>query len=258
MTIMAYEEIISAVRRSERALCEQIAEWEPLEYGVAHWSSAIGDLPAANQLQDVWLADLDPEAIYEQAESFYQDRGVCCHTWMLAATQGVTPIAGLLEGKGWVRRDLLAMGFLNWDSLRETMDESIRILPARAMPKAYRAALCEDGRQDAPFTEAGIERLNDSHFDAFVAMVEGKPVGRIGYLEVGDIARLAEFAVPSHDRSREISHALFRHFLEMAQRLVPRIVVAGVSMDDDMKRSVFEDHGFSVAGAIAQFHRLPR
>lgn len=254
---MTNEEIISAVRRSERALCEQIAEWEPLEYGVAHWSSAFSDLPAANQIQDVWLADLDPETVREQVESFYRERSACCQTWIIAATQDIAPIAGLMDCHGWVRGDLLAMGLSNWDSLGKYVDDTIRILPARAMPKAYRAALCEDGRQDAPLIEAGIERLNDSHFDAFVAMVEGKPAGRIGYLEVGDIARLVEFDVPSHDQSREISHALFRHFLEMARRLVPRIVVAGVSMDDDMKRSVFEAHGFSIGGAIAQFHRPP-
>ncbi|MFQ5412613.1 MAG: GNAT family N-acetyltransferase, partial [Phycisphaerae bacterium] len=244
--------------RSERARCEQVARWESLEYGVAHWSPAFPDLPAANQLQDVWLADLDPEAVYERAECFYRDRNACCHTWMIAATQDIAPIEELLDGKGWIRRDLLAMGLSHWDSLREAVDESIRILPARAMPKAYRAALADDGKRDASFVKAGIERLNDAQVDAFVAMVDGKPAGRIGYLEVGDIARLAEYHVPPHERRRDISNALLRHFLEMARRLMPRIIVAGISADDNPHQSSLEHVGFSVAGGLAQFHRPPR
>ena len=147
------------------------------------------------------------------------------------------------------------MGLAHWDLLSETPDETIRILPARAMPKAYRRLLSGGGPGGEDLIESIFRRLDDPNHEPFVAMADRQAAGKIAYLEVGDIARLADFAVASHAEGRGIDRALIAHFLRMARRLLPRAIVARVPAEDHDTKTLLEDCGFSVAGTLTQFHR---
>ncbi len=252
---MNQENILNAARRSEQSLCEQIAQWESLEYGVAFVSSQFPDSPAGNQLRDVWLADTNPATAFNRAEAYYAERGLICRRWTPASGQDVAPLDALLLPKGWRRKNLLAMGLTGRETFDSPVDPALRILPARAMPKAYRQVLAECGEKEVSGIEIGVERLNDSRYEAFVAMTDDGPVGRAAYLEAGDIARLADLCVTPHGISRGADIALGAHFLTLARRLLPRITVACINEDDDAARSFFEKCGFTVAGTLAQFDR---
>ena len=123
----------SAIRESDQALCRQIAEWEPLEFGVAHYAPQFATLPAANQLRDVWLANVNGEEAYRRTEDYYRARGLTCWLWTPAAAQPVEPLAALLSPMGWRRADLTVMGLAHWGAAAPAPNPAVRILPARAM-----------------------------------------------------------------------------------------------------------------------------
>ncbi len=245
---------LSAVRRSEQALAEQVAQWEALEFGVAYTSANFPTLGAANQLRDAWLAEIDGESAFDRTETYFRERNLTCLAWTPAAGQAVEPLEALLAPKGWRRVDSLAMGLTDWAVADAAADPSIRVLPARAMPKAYRQSYTDAEATDDE-TSAAVERLNDSNYDAFVAIVDGKPAGRVGYLEVGDIARLAELFVAPPFRDKDVGKALMRHFLQLARRLLPRAIVASIPVDDEAGVAFLQRAGFSAVGMITQFVR---
>jgi ribosomal protein S18 acetylase RimI-like enzyme len=255
---MPPDDIIAAVRRSDRAWCKQVCQWETLPFGVAYYSTRFVSLADANQLRDVWLAELDGAAAYEQAEAFYQQRGAKCQVWVPAGAQPVEPVEALLTKRGWRRAELTVMSLARRDAANAPPD--VRILPARAMRRAYRATFAAERgateASEAQSAEAAEERLNDANYDAFVAMVEQQPVGRIGYLEAGDIARLVDLWVLPEFRRRGVGAAMIARFVRIARRLSPRWVVASVAADDQATRGLLEKCGFATGGVTTEFHRL--
>jgi GNAT superfamily N-acetyltransferase len=248
-------EALAAMRRSDRALCEQIAQWEPLDYGMAYCSPAFHVLGDANQLRDVWLADMDGETAYQHAESYYRERHLTCCRWIPAAAQPLEQVEGLLLPKGWRRRDLAVAKLTDVNLAGTPINTAIRILPARAMPKAFHQTFADEGSQADSLADLASERLNDSNYDVFVAMLDNRPAGRIGYLEVGDIARLADVFVVTEFRRRAVGLALAAHFLRLVRRLLPRAVVACTEVENATGMAFLRRCGFSAAGTLTEFDR---
>ncbi len=258
---MNIDDVISAVRRSNRAWWEQVCESESLDFGVAYTVPEFPTLAEGNQLRDAWIADADPETVYQRAEAYYQERGLVCRIWTPASGQDVDPVDALMARHGWVRSDLLAFGLVSWDAALPATersadgDDAIRILPARAMRRAYRALLAGSFDNDEPRIESGIARLDDSNFDAVIAQVDGTPAGRIAYFEVGEIARLADLHLVPGFEGRGIERELIAHFLQIARRLSPRHIVACVPESDASGRGMLEANGFAVAGSLPRWLR---
>jgi ribosomal protein S18 acetylase RimI-like enzyme len=248
-------DVLTALRRSDRALAEQVAEWESLEFGVAYTSTRFAALAEANQLRDVWLVDAEPEAVFARTEAYYRERGLVCHAWSAASGQDIAPVERLLLGKGWRKIESHAMALVSWGALDVPPDPSIRILPARAMPKAYRATFDEAGETAEVEADAARLRLDDSNMDAFVAMADGRPAGRISYLSVGDAARLADLYVSAALRRRGIGRALATHILQLARRLLPRVIVASLESEDVAGQACLARCGFAGVGSCVEFRR---
>ncbi len=249
------DEILSAVRRSEQARCQQIATWESLECGTAFFASEFRLLSDANQLRDAWLVGADAEKIYRDVEEYYADRQLICHAWTPALGQPDDAVAALLEPRGWQRREYAAL-VLTSDVPAHDSDAVVRILPARAMRKAYDQLLQLETGGEAQANAAAFRRLDDSHYEAFVAVENHTPLGRIAYLEVGDVARLAEFFVRTDvEDADRIRADLMTHFLQIARRLLPRLLVARARVDDDAMLKCLRLFGFEEAGRLPQYER---
>jgi len=246
------DQVLAAVRRSDRAMAEQLSTWESLDFGVAHTSPQFADLPEANQLREVWLADVRPEEAYARTEAYYAERGLSCRRWTPSSGQDPQPIETFLVPRGWQRIEHAVFGLADWATAEIAPPPAVRVLPARAMPRAYQQTFAEEpGAQGA----AAVERLNDANLDVFVAVADGRPAGRISYLEVGDIARLTDLYVLSPFRGRGLGRCLAAHALRLARRLLPRAVV--VSVDASSGRAVTFLHrcGFSECGRLVHFLR---
>lgn len=243
------EDIVAAVRRSEVSLAEEVSQWESLSYGVAYWSAVFPMSAEVNQLRDVWLADVDGAAAYEQAEAWFAERGTVCGRWTPASGQPEEPVAQLLSDRGWRRVEMSAWGLSRWDWVESAARPEIRVLPARAMPKAFRGTFAGG---DA---DIAVERLNDSRVDVFVATRNGEPAGRIGYLQVGDVARLTEVYVVPQSRGAGVARAMVSHVLQLARRLLPKALVASIRAEDVEATAFLNRCGFSRRGETTHFER---
>jgi GNAT superfamily N-acetyltransferase len=240
---------LAALRRTDRLLAEQVAEWEAMEFGVAFVCPAFVALPEANQLRDAWLAEMDGEMAYARAEEYYAARGATCRWWTPASGQEIAPVRNLLAGKGWREVKRLAMAMAA--PQEPTPTAAVRILPARAMPRAYR----ETFAGSAELAEASRRRLDDANFDAFVAMLDGRAAGRAAYLDAGDIGRLAEVYVLEPFRRKGVGRALVGQAIALARRLTPRAVIAAAEAGDTAGQAFLERAGFHPAAEAVHFVR---
>ena len=253
---MSQNEVLSAVRRTEQVYWEQICEWESLEYGVAFSCPRYPDLAGAQQLRDVWLAELDGPAAFDRAEQYYADRNLTCAVWSPASGQATEPVEAVMNVKGWRREDIVALSLADIDKGPGELElEGHRVLPARAMRRAYLAYLesRHPGRQQE--CDAAFDRLDDANYELLLAVRSGDVVGAIAYHEVGEVARLREFSRSSDADESAVRRLLMAHFLLRARRLSPRAVVAGCSESAPQEIQFLEECGFAQAGKLPQFHR---
>jgi GNAT superfamily N-acetyltransferase len=164
-------------------------------------------------------------------------------------------VEAVLVPKGWRRRDLAVVKLADLELSHARLNDAIRILPARAMPKAFHQTFAGDGDLAEARARLASERLNDSNYDVFVAMLDNQPAGRIGYLEVGDIARLADVFVMPDFRRRGVGVAMAAHFLRLVRRLLPRAVVACTEAENGGGLEYLRRCGFVAAGTLTEFER---
>lgn len=248
---MKAPDAISAIRRSDQAWCAQLATGDPLTFGVAYVAPEFSALSQVNQLRDVWLADVDPAGVYALAENYFAARKSRCTRWVPAADQPVEPVEAILAPHGWRRVEQIVWTLPAGAGLNETSGD-LRILPARAMRRAYSTTFV-DASPDAG--AAAQQRMDDANLDAFVAVRDGEPLGRMGYFEVGDIARLADlYVLPAH-RRKGVGTALVDHFAQLARRLLPKLVVAACDADDADAAAFLRHCGLIESGTATEFVR---
>lgn len=252
---MNTSEVISAARRTERARSELLAEFVHCDFGDAFHNAEFAGIHEANMLQDAWLDTLDSDAVFDATEAMYAAQNTRCCAWMPATIQPIDVIESLLLPRGWKRRDLTATYFSNAWLFDETPSETLRILPARAMPRAYRATFADGVASSGVSANAAFARLDNASFNAFVAMRGDEPLGRAAYLEVGDIARVMDIHVMAAARRQGAGRALIAHMLQIARRLLPRIVVACPPQESSAAMGFLTHCGFVASGTIPQFIR---
>lgn len=253
---MHSNDVLSAARRTELAWWEQICEWESLDYGVAFTCARYPTLSEAQQLRDVWLADIEGHEAFDRADAFFRERGLTCSLWTPASGQDDVPVAALMEEKGWQRENIVILQLV--DPARSPADlelDGVRVLPARAMRRAYQAFLERIHADDPAPREAAFDRLDDASFEVLLAVREGAAVGRIGYHEVGEFARLRDFSISSDADDEAIRRLLVAHALLRARRLSPRIVVACFPEMETDGIAFLQTCGFEDAGRLVRFRR---
>ncbi|HPF40890.1 MAG TPA: hypothetical protein P5081_07315 [Phycisphaerae bacterium] len=253
---MSLNDALSAARRTEQVWWEQICDWESLEYGVAFTCARYPSVADAQQLRDVWLAEIDGAEAMKRADAYYAERSLSCNLWTPASGQDAAQVESFLASRGWRTESSVVLALANIDAGPDDLEyEGIRILPARAMRRAYRAFLETLRSGDADACDAAFDRLDDASYEVLLAVRDGAAIGAIGYHEVGDFARLRDFSVFSDPNDDAVRRLLLAHELHRVRRMAPRVVVAVFeeSATDDI--AFLCDNGFAEAGRLPAFRR---
>ena len=241
--------IASAVRRADQVFSEQVGDKVTLECGIAFFDAGYPDSAQDNALREVWVEEADAmPAAWAEVEQFYADRSLECYGWVPALGQSVSVIEPFLLDQGLHKHTLAAMGLSDWPALAG--DSEVRVLPARAMRKAFRTLHHDD--QAADIEE---RRLDYAHFDVFVAIVDGQPAGRCGLLQVGEIADVRDLYVSPAFRRRRVATTLVAHALEMARRLMMKSVCGKIEIENTDALALFKSCGFDRHGEVVEFWR---
>lgn len=247
---------VATLLRTTQALCGQLCEKETLDRGIAFFSERFASLPQVNQFREVLVEEpAEWPAVFERTEAWFGERGLVCHRWAPALGADREAMCEFLRGRGFHQRSFTAMVLTRWVQLEHYKD--VRVLPARAMRAAFRGTFVEPGGGEAPPISATAyeDRMDDSSFDVFVALIDREPVGRCALLQVGDIVRIMDLTVLPRFEGKGVESALTISTLSLAKRIAPRTVCLQLDARDAQQREWFERAGFEDDGTIVEFHR---
>ncbi len=274
-----------ALLRANQAWYEQIAERVTLSDGIAFYSSRFPALADTNQFREV-IADT-PEGVaraFDEAEAFYAGKGLTCRRWCPVEGAFVDALDAYLIARGFARRTYDVWTLTQWPQIEK--DDSVRVLPARAMRPAFRETFVPRPSSDADPTaapppapqpapqpapsggaasaaavqtqaaEALEDRMADSHLDMFVATVDGHPAGRGGLYQAGDIGCVKGLHVLAGVPSQEkVAMALLAQLTALAHRLALPNVVMQAPAGDTPYQACLRAGGFETDGQIVEYER---
>jgi GNAT superfamily N-acetyltransferase len=252
---------LSAIHRSNQLYYKQVSECATLSCGVAHYSLKYPEIGAANQLREMIIPPGGSvAAAFDEAERFYADKGLRCHRCVPAMGQPSEPIEAFLVSRGWqtVRKNVMVL--VRQEEFPPRAD--VRILPARAMRKAYRQIILADpihpDGQREMYADVAADQLDDPQYDMYVAMVDGRPAGHGALFQVGDIGRIDNVFVLEAFRGQGVGMALMAHLLALSRRLAMRITCLQVDEGNAAALALYAQFGFEPAGHYDEFHRTAR
>jgi ribosomal protein S18 acetylase RimI-like enzyme len=165
-------------------------------------------------------------------------------------------MAAELESRGWKRESADVM-LLRESHVSMLASASLSIIPGRAGYLKYEeisrlsAARWPDAA--AQLLEASMQRLDDPHWDCWLALADGKSVGRAGVLSAGDTGLIESVFVSDSFRRNGVAIALLNRLIDVCARSQFRQVFLQVAGDNSAAQSLYQQIGFEKIGQITQF-----
>ena len=131
----------------------------------------------------------------------------------------------------------------------------VRIIPARA---SFRHAhqLAEEIAEEygePQLVESNMIHLDDPHWDALVAIRDGKAVGKVGVLAVGEIGRIQHVYVSREWRGQGIGRTLMSRALEICARSLFKHVFLSCRPTNAPAIALYSGLGFHKIGEMVSY-----
>lgn len=233
----AADDLPRLFERVNRRWAEQLAEPETLEMGVAIVNAKLAGVAAANQMMEASLpVEMNAAQAVQAAEDHFAAAQSVCRQWTINCSLDATaaaPLATALLQAGYrrIEHDILRLHQAN-PAAEENLP-GLQIIPARA---SYRhvTQLAEEkylsSGNDADLTrqrvETEITRLDDPHFDSLIALRDGRAVGTVGVMAVGELGYLNGPWSSPRARGQGIGKLLLARAMDICARALLRHVFA--------------------------------
>ncbi len=257
----------AAFHRTEMAFVRLVSESHRLSCGEAHHYAAMPSFPGACFVTDFECAPDRVSAAMREIDDHYRALGGRCARISAGLCSMTEELDFGLRASGFVRGDRLCHARLTGTRVADSSADQasnpcrdLRILAARAMPRAYRRVLNE---QFAPMSEPmrevelaiALDRLDDAQFEPWVAMRGEDAVGAAALHSVGDIGAIHGVFVSPESRRGGVGTLLIDRILQTARRWNLETVYFGVSGADAMCPQFPQNRGFEKIGVIAGWRR---
>ncbi len=249
---------IGSLLRVNQSHTQQICEKQTLEYGICFYATKFPNYDQANQFREVVLDDdVSLETVYQESQAWFAQHQLTCQRWAPAMGQNCDKLTPFLVEKGFTPQTYSAMQLTQWGELDE--HDEVRIVPARAVRQKFRELVRQESQEESESAaalrvQAEELRMDDTTYDACIALADNKAVGRCSLYQVGDIACVMDFHVPHSSDSAAIEMSLLSHVLALAKRLVIGNICTQVELESP-KMSLLQRAGFESQCEIVEFHR---
>jgi GNAT superfamily N-acetyltransferase len=242
---------------------QQLGESTSLDCGTAIVNPQLAGVADANHMWDASLAiDQSPQQAVAEAAAHFAAAGSVCGYWVLNPAEPIgrtVPLSDYLQSTGWKPRGSTIF-HLHKTPLRRLIADGLTIIPARASFRhAHDLATCA-AREMSPYhvdahAAADMERLDDPHWDAILALRDGAAVARIGVLSVGDMGRIDGLFVHPDHRQTGLAKTMVARAMEVCARSVFRHVFAEIDPANAAAIHLAKATGFEAIGSIVRLMR---
>jgi GNAT superfamily N-acetyltransferase len=242
---------------------QHLGESTDLDCGTAIVNPAWPGVADANHMWDASLsADQSPGQALDEADAHFAAAKSACGFWVLNPAEPASrtqPLGEYLQSHGWQPRSTTIFHVHKTPLLKLAAD-GLTIIPARASFRHARdLALCaaqETASTNADaLAEATMAHLDDPHWDAMLALRDGKAIARIGVLSVGDMGRIDGLYVHPDHRSGGLAKMMVARAMEVCARSVFRHVFAEIDPANAPAVHLARITGFEPIGSMVRWMR---
>jgi ribosomal protein S18 acetylase RimI-like enzyme len=255
-------DLLRLFHRTERFWAEHLGEATQLDAGVAITAPDLPNVWEANRMLEAAVPPgTGPSEAIAEVEKHFASIGTRCWQWQMnpsAPTERTVRLAEQLTAAGYVAAtdDVMALAAPPRLQTR-AVPTGLTLLPARA---AFRQAreLAEESaarRNEPQVAEAQMRHLDDPHCDSLLALRDGRAVGQVTVLAVGDIGRIEQVYVAESARRQGIGTLLLDRAIEICARSLFRHVMLSVTADNEAARALYERTGFGFVGKMITYQR---
>jgi ribosomal protein S18 acetylase RimI-like enzyme len=216
----------------------------------------------ANQVRDASLAEgVSPAEAVAEVAAHFAERGGRCAAWVMnpSAPAGQTAaLAGHLLASGYSRRDEDILYLRHLPEGPIVQASGFKIIPARASYRHSRALALEAARDCAPgdseqLADAVVGHLDDSHFDALIALRDDRAVASVGVLAVGELGLVENLYVAPEFRRQGLGRTMMSRALEICARSLFRHVFVSLMPPNDAAMALYRKLGFEKIGTYTRY-----
>jgi ribosomal protein S18 acetylase RimI-like enzyme len=252
------DDLLRYFHRAQLHWTRHLGEESTLDFGVAFTNPTLNRVHDANRILEasVPLGATADEAV-RQVQTFYASRGCTCYQWVpnpSAEPGRVAPLVDHLLTLGHRRQasDVMHLKYLPRGAIAERPD--LKIIPARASYRHVQELATEASQRwnEPQLVDATLLHLDDAHWDALLALKDGRAVGMIGVLAVGEIGLVEDVYVAEAHRNQGIGKTLMSRAVEICARSLFKHVLLEVAPDNAAAIALYKKFGFrKVAEAVA-------
>jgi len=254
-------DLLRLFHQTELQWARQIAQEATLESGTAIYSPDVPDFAEANALHDVAMPPgVTASQALDEAERFYADQGTRLHACILnpaAPADTRDAITAELQRRAWQRRQFDVMHTSSPRLPDHPPHEGLKIIPARASFRHTRQLIeqmiAEIG--GPAVAEAWMLRYDDPHYDALIAIRDGRTIAHVGVLAVGEIGRIDDLFVAPDARGQGIGWVMLYRAIDLCLRSVYRHVMLSVAPDHEQAIGMYRRCGFERIGQFTSWRR---
>ncbi len=248
---------------------EQLSDPVTLEVGTAYANAEFSKVWIANHVRDAALhGEMTPQQAVAEVEAYFAGVGTECAYWVMnpSAAEGQTrPLVEYLLSLGYRvhAEEILYLrgGEQTGGQAKRTPAEAspagVQIIPARASYRHARA-LAEEAVAElwdglGQLVEADQRRLDDPHFDALLALKNGRAVAGLGVLAVGEMGMIEDVYVAKDFRRRGIGRMMMQRALEICERSLFKHVFMVAEPNNAAALGLYRSLGFEKIGEFTRY-----
>jgi ribosomal-protein-alanine N-acetyltransferase len=253
------ENLVRLFHRTELHWVRHLGEEAQLDAGVAFTNPELTAVGEANGVVDAAVPPgVSPADAVDEVRRHFEATGTTCRRWLLnpAAPEAQTrPLGDYLVSAGWRMEPYDIMYLAGRPAAPLAEADGLTVIPARASFRHARE-IAEEAAAECgvpQLADASMLHLDDPHWDAAVALREGKAVARAGVLAVGDVGRIEHVFVSAADRRRGVGRTMVARALEVCARSLFKHVMLCVRPDDAAAIDLYTRFGFRTIGQMSAY-----
>ena len=256
------EALLRYFHQTELQWTRHTSEETQLDVGVAMHNPQLPRTHVANRVLDASVPQgVSPNEAVQIVDEHFAQMGTMCWQWVMNPSSPpprTQPMVEHLLARGYARsaQDVMYVDRLPTGPI-PLRDAGLTIIPARASFKHARALHAEGAAAwDTPeLADADMTHLDDPHYDALLALKDGRAVAHVGVLAVGEIGRIEQVYVTESMRGQGVGTLMISRAMEICARSLFKHILLAVAPEKSSAIAVYRKFGFRKIGEFVEYQR---